>query len=314
MDSTGHTDHPDTGFEVTRFTLDPIAHYIQARKAVEDSEAWRAATVVDAGDDTVTLAVGDWTTHEHLPPGQPLWISERRSVIAVPSESGNVFSTGYGREGSIFEIADADRLHFGTIRRIEHPDPEHDLLWTTLRGIDDIDRLLIAPRTDMRYITDVVEVMTSCTTWGEVREAASRDLYEELLIRAGRGSLEEYLAIAEGVAPVRGYEAELAKDYATRDHSSTPNDDEPFSAEDIEGYMCLDWPPTVPSIMHRIIPTDIAHTHGRPYRTVINGDYLDIDAEQAGPVITELRARGYRCYRDRVPFIKDMFRMDDLPG
>lgn len=313
MDITDPAARPDTGFELIRFELTPLQHYIQARKAVEDTDGWRAVTVIDEEDGVVTLAVGDWTTHEQLPPGQPMWITERRGVIAVPSERGNVFSTGYGREGTIFETADADKLHFATIKATERPAPEQDLLWTTLRGLDDIDRLLIAPRTDMRYILDVVDVMTTSTTWGDVKKKATRELYEEILVRSGRGSLDEYLAIAQDVAPVRGYEAELAKEYERRGYSSMPADHEPFDAEEVEGYIIGDWPQMVETIMERLIPRELAQRHGQLVHTVISGDYLHIPAEHAGPVVADLRDLGYRCFRDPAPFIRDMFRFEDLP-
>lgn len=306
--------NPDTGYELVPYRMRRRVHHIQARKAWEDTDTWRAATVIDESDGVVILAVGDWETRDHVPDGPPAWVNERWKVMAFPSERGNVIPTGLDADGSIFERGNAGRLQFVGIETAGEPAPDEDLLWCTLRHFDDIDRLLIAPRADMRYITDLAEVMTTSATWGEVRKNASRDLYEEIMIRSGRGSLEEFVALAEEVAPLCGYEAELAKEYERRDHSLVPADDEPFDPEAVEGWIIGDWPPMIEAIMDRILPKDLADRHGHRIRTVINGDYLHIPAEHAGPVIKSLRESGFRCRRDRVPFIRDMFRFEEMPA
>jgi hypothetical protein len=52
------------------------------------------------------------------------------------------------------------------------------------------ETLLILPRHVAEHLGDLYEALGS-STWGELREAASAEVYAEILGQAGYGSLEE---------------------------------------------------------------------------------------------------------------------------
>jgi hypothetical protein len=97
--------------EVSRYRLGNNVHFIQARKAWEDTDTWRMMMLLDQDDDLVTVAEPTATNIDET----PVWITERWRVLAVPSDPGNVFRINEAKEGSIFQLTNADTLRFYTI-------------------------------------------------------------------------------------------------------------------------------------------------------------------------------------------------------
>lgn len=192
-------------------------------------------------------------------------------------------------------------------------DPEMDLVYTTLRGLDDVDRFEIAPKDVMEYAAQVINVATSCTTWGEVREMATSEIYQEFLDRAGYGGIDGYLNhVGEGKA-IRGHEAMAMDKYFHMDFDSLPPDDAEFLIEDVDGYMVGDFPPMSGYAQTMCLPADVLDEYGERYETTLNGTFTDIPAHNAEAVLATLRSRGYRCEENRGLFVTEMFRFEDLP-
>ena len=296
--------------EVSRYRLGNNVHFIQARKAWEDTDTWLMMMLLDQDDDLVTVAEPTAANIDET----PVWITERWRVLAVPSDPGNVFRINEARDGSIFQLTAADTLRFYTITDLkDEPVGDPELVYATLVGLDGIERFLIAPRATMEDVARVVQVVTTSRTWGEVRENASAELYQELLNRAGYGTLEDYLVGVEEGTPIPGHAAAATEDYEDLGYDRPPDDDEPFHASMIDSYMCGDFPPMVEHIMESFLPRRIVRDYGRSYETSINGSFVEIDPAHADEVIAALEVRGHTCTEDSEIFIADMFRWEDVP-
>jgi hypothetical protein len=309
-------------------------HPIQARKAWEDNETWMAGRLLAYEDRVATVVFGDGDVparESGLWLGGPVWVTKRWRVLAFADEEGNAIALRPLEEmsDSIYGRIGHERLRFVSIRLVdehqggsqpstdplqEELDPDKDLVYTTLVGFDDIDRFLVAPRAFMDYVCSIVTVATSCTTWGEVRETATPEVYGEFLARSGYGSLTEYLDhVGEGRL-IRGHEAAAMDEYMERAHEELPADDEPFLIDELDGYMVADFPPSVSLIQNQVLPRDIVEEYGATYETTLNGTYTDLLAEHADEILAALRERGYRCEEDRDVFVTEMFRFEDLPN
>jgi hypothetical protein len=109
----------------------------------------------------------------------------------------------------------------------------------------------------MEDVVRVIKVVTTSTTWGEVRENASAELYQELLNRAGYGTLEDYLVGVEEGTPIPGMLPPPPRTMLELGYDRPPDDDEPFHASMIDSYMCGDFPPMVEHIMESFLPRRI---------------------------------------------------------
>ncbi|MCL1594779.1 MAG: hypothetical protein M3132_10575 [Actinomycetia bacterium] len=304
----------ETQYEVLRG-----AHWIQARKAWTDTEHWMDGYVTERNgtfvtvcfDATIGSASGPkadggaantepvklsspallWELMYEVQVGSRVEINERWNVFAfVPSGSG-----GRRRMLSMRPITPLDVFAYGT---------------TT--GFDGESRFQIIPMADAEHIAHVVDVVNSCSTWGEVAEMADSQVYEELLGRAGYGTLDEYTQDLHIGRPIPGALDVGAARYAATDHDGFPDKDEPFDPNTIEGLQTLDYPPTPEYLQEIHLPEEIAEQYGRRNETIFNGTFLEISSEYGPAIVAEMEKSGYRCVERDDLFAADRDRLEWL--
>ena len=133
---------------------------------------------------------------EGLPIGELVWVTERWGVLAFADQDGNAFALRppSGMARTIFVRAGAGRLRFLLSRFIDEvtgPEdkPEEELeefVYGTVTGLDMVDRFFVVPRNTAENTAQVVDVVTSCTTWGEVRDGHRRAIRHAALRRRTR--------------------------------------------------------------------------------------------------------------------------------
>ena len=183
------------------FKVDPSVHWIQARKAWDDDTNWVEGTLATFEDGTAFVALrpliavptaedSDQASSELvrgifnievLPIddpgcGETVWVNERWGVLAFADPEGNAIAIRQSTEmpESVFTQAGTRRLRFVSIQR--SGDAEHIrgvLAYAFPRGHDDVNRFQIAPLKDIRYTVDVIAILNTCSTWGEVRAMAT---------------------------------------------------------------------------------------------------------------------------------------------
>ena len=142
---------------------------------------------------------------------------------------------------SVFDRAGTQRLRYLSIKRLE----PIEYVYAEVTGIDGNDYFFVLPRPDAEDVADVMRIMNSCKTWGEVRQAASLDRYKEILGVAGYGSLEEYVEHIFIGRPIPGALEAAARDWEEQNwESGLPADDDPFDPMELDAYHSGDYPPT----------------------------------------------------------------------
>jgi hypothetical protein len=306
----------ETQYEVLRG-----AHWIQARKASTDTEHWMDGYVTERSNTLVTVcfeitpsscggsnaddvpterAVESvelsspprlWELMHDIQVGSQVQINERWHVIAfVPSGSSG------GRR-------------FLSIRVIE---PLGVFAYATTTGFDGETRFQIVPLSDAEHLAHVVDVVNSCSTWGEVEEMADSQVYEELLGRAGYGTLEEYSQDLHIGRPIPGAFAVGEARYEAIDHDGLPEKDDPFDPNEIEGLQTLDYPPTPEYLQEMHLPGDIAERYGHRNETIFNGTFLEISPGYGPAIVAEMEKIGYRCVERDDLFAADRDRLEWL--
>jgi hypothetical protein len=292
-------------------------HWIQARKATEDYESWREATVdrVDGTVITVTLEGADHPAHfESVGAGHlarsghdRLWVSERWSVLAYPDLHGNTIGIQPPGKNpdSVFDRAGTQRLRYLSIKRLEPA----EYVYAAVTGIDGNDYFFVLPRPDAEEVADIMRVMNSCKTWGEVRRAASLDRYKEILGVAGYGSLEEYVEHIFVGRPIPGALQAAAQDWEEKNwENGLPADDDPFDPMEIDSYHSGDYPPTFECLQNSCLPQDLLAEFAERFETSINGTFATIPPDKGPQVVAELERRGHRCVEETDLFRRSMVR------
>jgi hypothetical protein len=261
---------------VAHYQIGGTIHPIQARKAWEDEESWREAVVVDQNGDIVEVAfIDDDETSPAAGSSQHVWISDRRHILAVADDAGNAIAVhppDEMPEGSVFARAGAQRLRFIPARGTEPV----DFLYGNVVGIDGEPYFYIVPYDDAFEVAEIVDIVTSCTTWGEVRRKASPFRLREILAEAGYGDLYEFAEEGD------------------RSEDDLPSDDDPFSKDLLGSYMTLHYPPTFEAIQGWSLPADILTTYGVD-GSVPGFSHAVIHPERGPDAVAELEAQGFRC-------------------
>lgn len=122
-------------------------------------------------------------------------------------------------------------------------------------------------------------------TWGELEGLIPDERYRET-VDAWMES-EAHRLIEEG---------ERVEGFVT---VSEPEPDDPFDAEEIEGYVDSEWPEmALGQAMTTWVDKEIISEYGRYIETLSNDSYPVIEAKNEAKVVSLLEKRGYTCTRD----------------
>lgn len=127
-------------------------------------------------------------------------------------------------------------------------------------GGDGYDGVLFARREEAENVAAIREALANSKTWGEFRANI----------------------------PFGEWEANLADCF-----EDTPPDDEPFSAEEVPGYVDGDYPRWLMQAQLDWFPEDLIAKYGDRESSVFNGEMLELYADQAEEIAAELRAMGH---------------------
>lgn len=344
MEKQHDTDMSET---IAHYRLGGQVHWIQAGKAWEDDKTWRCGTLHAYDGETATIVFQDpddsgknSSSHEpvtsdenggkyaraafdleeaaveNLPLGGLVWVTEQWGVLAFPDEHGNAVALHptAGMVGTLFARIGTSQLRFLHARRVEEPiemeDEGVELAYGTVTGTDGVTRFSIIPMEDAEYAARVIDVVSSCATWGEVREMADGDLYDDLLGRSGFGTVEEYVQDLNIGRPIPGAVEHGTERFAELGVSGPPEDDEPFDWEVIEGWQTADFPPATETIQEAFLPQDLADEFGFRSETTFNGTFLELPPESGPPIVAAMEDLGYRCVERPELFRTEMFRFE----
>lgn len=279
-------------------------HPIQARKAAEDRETWRSAQVLDVrgrlievrfdGGEDATFMSG----RAHLVALDRVrraLITERWGVMSFRSDDIASPATGYGGEppSSVFDRAGSSRLRMIGVRRV--PD---EYVYGTVTGIDDEQYFYLVPRAEAEEVSDIMEIMTTCRTWGDLRGRASPARFEEILDLAGYNDFDAFAAHLTVGRSIPGVYEEAAQAWKQRRQAGIPADDERFDPYEIDSFHSADWPPALEYLQHQYLPAEVVGPHGRRYETTINGSYVEIPVDEGPAAIAVLERLGIVCVEE----------------
>lgn len=293
-------------------------HWIQARKAWEDHETWIVGAVESVEGRQIRVGTNDGASSATFESdGAPLvaasgetevWFTTRWSVMAFRTDRGNVIGLVDPEDappGSVFRLAGTRRLHFISIKRAEPV----EYVYAAALGLGGRDVFFALPRPYAEYVAEVMRIMNTCKTWGEVRAEASKDLYEEILGQAGYGDLDDdavgYIRLRN---PMPGSSEGMKVEWVGAETLSVPADDDPFVPMEIDSYSCGDYPPPFESLQNSVLPDDLIRRFGSRYETSINGTFAELHPETGPELIAELERRGHRCVEETEMFEQSMER------
>ena len=227
---------------------------------------------------------------EGLPIGELVWVTERWGVLAFADEDGNAFALRplTGMAGTIFVRAGAAQLRFLRCRFIDviaepEDEPEEELeefVYGTVTGLDGNDRFFVVPKDVAADTAQVVDVVNECSTWGEVREAATAEQYQTLL---GRSGLDE---------------------------TDSPEDGDRFEPNDVDGLASVDYPMTHELAQELYLPSDVLSRFGALEQRLVEGSVWTIPVENGASLVEALRRRGYPCTEDVSLLAAEMHRFE----
>jgi hypothetical protein len=157
--------------------------------------------------------------------------------------------------------------------------------------------LFVIPRSSADDLGETLTLFRQCHTWGELRNQASPEKFQEIAGLAGYedfGAQSAHLLIGK---PVPGALAAARAEF--EEDTELPDDDAEFNAYDIGAVADGDYPPYIYYLMALHVPSDLIDAHGEQYETVFNGTYARFDAAAAKPVIDGLVAAAHSCTEDR---------------
>ncbi len=287
---------------IVRYDVRDELHFIQARKAAEDHTTWMPAVLVAYADgfaDVLYLAESEPPVG--FPIGRPAWVTEKWGVLALLADRGNVSGVDDLHElaDSVFARAGSTELYFMPIKRVaQRADGTDELVYATVIHPDGVERFSIVRRVDAEWAADIMEVVNSCSTWGEVRQIASRELLHVLLERCGYGTIEDYLQLLDiGSRPRDAFDGLMGR-IVDVGHAVVPRDDEPFFEDMIVGFADGDFPPAIDFLQGSLMPRNLAENYGHQFETVLNGTYLELRPEGGPPIVAAMEGRGFRCVED----------------
>ena len=161
------------------------------------------------------------------------------------------------------------------------------------------DTLVILPRSVAQYLSDVYTALGS-STWGELRQNSTVEIYKEIMGQAGYGTLDDFLSKLDVGMPVPGARAEALRAYAEKAGEPLPSDDEPFDPEqDIGSYADGDFPPAPQLLMLEYLPKAVIEKFGNVYDTNFNGTFVDFESDKRDEIVAVLERDGYNCAEDQ---------------
>ncbi|HSF47556.1 MAG TPA: hypothetical protein VLA73_04265, partial [Burkholderiales bacterium] len=140
-------------------------------------------------------------------------------------------------------------------------------------GVDPNDGLVLISRGDAEALAQKWSAVRQAKSWGELRELCPNAYAELAQMEVDRDDLEQIM---------------------------TPNDSEPFDADQINAICDGNWPEWPASDMLDWLPDDLCEELGEIQDSAYNGSYLYLPADQYAEVIAALETRGYRCVPDQV--------------
>ena len=162
--------------------------------------------------------------------------------------------------------------------------------WST-----DGEQLLILPR-DVVVEYALERRALNSSTWGEVKEVDSL-IYIKFLATADKlveRNLEKMSElpekVAEGQIAIKEVQARISEL-----REQLPPYGEMFDPKSTSAYLDGDWPVDVRALMHHHLPTEVVRECGDSYVTVLNGDFLEIDAAQKDKVLATIEKMGHTC-------------------
>ncbi len=162
--------------------------------------------------------------------------------------------------------------------------------WST-----DGEQLLILPR-DVVVEYALERRALKSSTWGEVKEVDSL-IYIKFLAttdKLAERNLEKMSElpekVAEGQIAIKEVQARVSEL-----REQLPPDGEVFDPKSTSAYLDGDWPVDVRALMHDHVPKEVVRECGDSYVSVLNGDFLEIDAAQKDIVIATIEKMGHTC-------------------
>jgi hypothetical protein len=138
------------------------------------------------------------------------------------------------------------------------------------------DVLIIIPKGEAREWAELQRALYFARTWGQFKSMAPEGRYDEVR---------------------RRYHYD---DWTPKTNGEEPDEDMPFDAESIKGYVDGDWPEWWQQEWEYWLPTEVRERYGRWSMSNFNGDFLDLDVEKEADIIALLERYGYKCIRDEI--------------
>lgn len=155
-----------------------------------------------------------------------------------------------------------------------HTDPVRDLVYGPID-----EYLVFMPRTEADRLISVRGALYRARTWAELKQALPADTYHQV-VELLREQTEE---LDDG--------EELPDDWE-------PDAEAEFDAEEIPGFLDGDWPAWPAHEALTWVPRAIQQRYGRKNESILNGDYLELDAAQEQAIVAAFIEHGYTCSRD----------------
>lgn len=133
-------------------------------------------------------------------------------------------------------------------------------------------------------IRDFRNALYKAATWGELRDMAGEDRYQETLEAWKAHELDRLMD-----------EEDLEEDEV---EVSLPKPEDEFDADSIWGYSDGDWPEFAPRMMDEWVDAGIIREYGWNIQTTISGEYPVIDPGEEETVVSLLEEQGYVCTPD----------------
>jgi len=305
------------------YTLNPNAHWIQARKAWDDDATWVEGMAIGSDGDAVTVVLrpllelpdedesgtsdsgvvrGIFDLAEKplgsIELGRKVWVNERWGVLAYVDHDGNAIAIqplGVMPE-SVFAMAGFGRLKFVSARRQGEPEEVGEVLaYANVRGHDDIRRFSIVPLDELRHTVDVLGIFNYCETWGEVRRQAPLDIYNEVLEQAGYEPFEYFPESEAGGWPVLGGYPDDGKLFESPDEDRFPYDILVFDPGSLSGVLSADYPENPAEVMRTLIPSKTIEEVGESFETMLGQELVEFPPDASEEMIAEMEGRGHLC-------------------
>jgi hypothetical protein len=165
------------------------------------------------------------------------------------------------------------------------------------------DYLVFAKRSDADQLFACYEALRTANTWGKFRSLVGPDIYDEVIEYMGfyfEGTITDFAAFYEELirckpdtTPEQAREEYLKLPVGDR----FPEDEDPFSSDQVPGIDDRDWPAWPAQLMLYWVPREIQEKYGSK-ESCLNGEYLTLDPRSERKITAAFRRAGYRCTRD----------------